>query len=46
MKQIKPPIWLAREAYLPNDEIDRAFALSNPDEFWAERAKGIDWIEP
>ncbi|MCM2315314.1 MAG: AMP-binding protein, partial [Thermoanaerobaculia bacterium] len=43
---IKPPIWLAREAYLPNDEIDRAYALSNPDEFWAERAKGIDWIEP
>jgi acetyl-CoA synthetase len=43
---IKPPIWLAREAYLPNDQIDRDYALAHPDEFWAERAKAIDWVEP
>ncbi len=43
---IKAPIWLAREAYLSNDAIERAHALEDPDGFWAERAKGLDWIEP
>ncbi|QQR73031.1 MAG: acetate--CoA ligase [Holophagales bacterium] len=43
---IKPPIRLAREAYLANDEIERAAALADPDVFWAERARAIEWMEP
>ena len=43
---IKPPIRLAREAYLANDEIERAAALADPEVFWAERARAIEWMEP
>ncbi len=43
---ILPPIWMAREAAIPNDAVERAHAFNDPDDFWAEKAKGIDWIEP
>ena len=43
---ILPPIWMAREAAIRNDAIERAHAFNDPDDFWAEKAKGIDWIEP
>ena len=43
---IQPPIKLAREAGMGNDIIERMHALRDPNGFWAERAAGIDWIEP
>ena len=43
---IPAPIWLARQAHLPNDAIERAHAERDPDGFWAERARLVDWMEP
>lgn len=43
---IKPPIWLAKEAVLPNDAVERLHAEMDPEGFWAHKASGIDWIEP
>lgn len=43
---IHPPIWLAREAFIANDAIEREHAARDPEGFWAERARGLDWIEP
>jgi acetyl-CoA synthetase len=43
---IKAPVWLSRQASIPNDAIERAWAESDPDHFWAEQAKVVDWIEP
>jgi acetyl-CoA synthetase len=43
---IPPPVWLARQAYLANDVIERAEAELDPAGFWAERARLVDWIEP
>jgi acetyl-CoA synthetase len=43
---IRPPIWLARDAALRNDAVERAHAEMDPEGFWAEKAQGIDWIEP
>ena len=41
---IPPPIWLARQAYISNDAVERAHASSDPKVFWDEKAKGVDWI--
>lgn len=41
-----PPLALARSAYLPNDAVERAEAAADPDAFWAERARLVEWIEP
>jgi acetyl-CoA synthetase len=43
---IKPPVWLAREATIPNDVVERAHALEDPEEFWGEKAKALDWMAP
>ena len=43
---IPAPIWLARQAHLPNDAIERAHAERDPDGFWAERARLVEWMEP
>ncbi len=43
---IPPPIWLARQAHISNDAVERAHAASDPKAFWDEKAKGVDWIEP
>ena len=43
---IPPPIWLARQAFVGNDAVERAHAASDPKTFWEEKAKGVDWIEP
>ncbi|MCM2257696.1 MAG: acetate--CoA ligase [Vicinamibacteria bacterium] len=43
---IEPPTWLAREAFLRNDAIERAHALQQPEQFWAERANALEWIAP
>ena len=43
---IPPPIWMARDAAIRNDAIERAHALNDPDDFWADKAKAVEWIEP
>ena len=43
---IPAPIWLARQAYLANDAVERAHAQTDPEEFWSDRAKLVDWMEP
>ncbi len=43
---IPAPLWLARQAYLPNDALERADAAADRDRFWAERARQVDWFEP
>jgi len=43
---IPAPLWLARQAHLPNDEIERRSAAADPDAFWREQARRVDWIRP
>jgi acetyl-CoA synthetase len=43
---IPPPIWLARQAHVGNDAVERAHAASDPKAFWEEKSKLVDWIEP
>ncbi|MGE5184037.1 MAG: acetate--CoA ligase [Acidobacteriota bacterium] len=43
---IAAPLWLARQAYLPNDELERRIASADGDAFWRERAQLVDWIRP
>jgi acetyl-CoA synthetase len=42
---IQPPEWLTLEAAV-NDEIERARALDDPESFWAEKARAVEWMEP
>ena len=43
---IPAPVWLAQRAHVQNDAIERAHASQDPDGFWREKAKLVDWIEP
>jgi acetyl-CoA synthetase len=43
---IPAPVWLARQATIPNDAIERSWAENDSDGFWAEKAKGVDWMKP
>jgi len=43
---IQAPVWLAQRAHIQNDAIERAHATQDPDGFWREKAKLVDWIEP
>ena len=43
---IAPPLALARDAVLPNDAIERMHALQDPDGFWGEKAKALEWMRP
>jgi acetyl-CoA synthetase len=43
---IPAPVWLAREAVIRNDAVERDAARTDPEGFWAERAAAVDWIEP
>ncbi|HEU0035230.1 MAG TPA: acetate--CoA ligase [Kofleriaceae bacterium] len=43
---IPAPPWLGQQAVLPNDELERRIATADPDAFWRERAKLVDWIRP
>ncbi len=45
-EEIASPLWLARQAYLANDELERRSATVDPDGFWREKAKLVDWIRP
>jgi acetyl-CoA synthetase len=43
---IEAPVWLAQQAGLPNDAVERAFAERDPEGFWREKARGVEWMEP
>ncbi|PKN56655.1 MAG: acetate--CoA ligase [Deltaproteobacteria bacterium HGW-Deltaproteobacteria-14] len=43
---IAAPVWLAQQAYVPNDAVERAFAAQDPDGFWRDKAKLVDWMRP
>jgi acetyl-CoA synthetase len=43
---IAAPVWLSRQATVPNDAIERAWAASDPDGYWGEKAKLVDWVTP
>jgi acetyl-CoA synthetase len=45
-RTIKAPVWLAQRAHVPNDAIERAFAEQDPEAFWREKAKLVDWMRP
>ena len=40
---VRAPISLARQAFMPNDAVERAHAVLDPDGFWAEKAKLVDF---
>ena len=43
---IPAPVWLARQATIANDAVEREHARTDPAGFWAERAAAVEWIEP
>ena len=43
---IRAPIWLAKQAHVSNDAVERAHATQDPEGFWRERARLVDWMEP
>lgn len=43
---IPVPIALARRAHVANDALERLHAQRDPDGFWAERAKLVEWMAP
>jgi acetyl-CoA synthetase len=45
-RTIAAPVWLAQRANVPNDAVERAFADQDPEGFWREKAKLVDWIRP
>jgi acetyl-CoA synthetase len=45
-RTIRAPVWLAQRAHVQNDAIERAHADQDPDGFWREKARLVDWIEP
>ncbi|MFO0586470.1 MAG: acetate--CoA ligase [Polyangiaceae bacterium] len=43
---IHAPLWLAKQAQIPNDAVERAQAAEDPEGFWAERAALLEWSTP
>jgi len=43
---IPAPVWLAQQASIANDTVERAHAAQDPDGFWAEKAKLVEWMKP
>ncbi|HYG66346.1 MAG TPA: AMP-binding protein, partial [Anaeromyxobacteraceae bacterium] len=43
---IHAPVWLAQQAQIPNDAIERAHAERDPEGFWREKAKLVEWMKP
>ena len=43
---IPAPVWLAQQANIANDTVERAHAAQDPDGFWAEKAKLVEWMKP
>jgi acetyl-CoA synthetase len=45
-QKILAPVWLAQRAHVPNDAIERQFAAQDPEGFWRDKAKLVDWMKP
>ncbi len=45
-RRIAAPLALSRNAFVPNDVLERAEAEHDPTAFWAERARMIEWMHP
>ena len=45
-RPIRAPLWLAKQAQIPNDAIEREEALSDVEAFWGERAALVEWTTP
>ncbi len=45
-RMIQAPVWLAQQAHIPNDDIERAHAEQDPEGFWREKAKLVEWMRP
>jgi acetyl-CoA synthetase len=45
-RTIRAPHWLAQQATVPNDALERAWAAEDPDGFWRAQAARVEWIEP
>ena len=43
---IPAPVWLARQAVMQNDAIERAFARDDEEGFWREKAQLVEWMAP
>jgi acetyl-CoA synthetase len=43
---IAAPVWLAQQASIPNDAIERQHAAQDPEDFWREKAKLVEWMRP
>jgi acetyl-CoA synthetase len=43
---IAAPVWLAQQAHLPNDAIERQHATQDPEGFWREKARLVEWMRP
>jgi len=43
---IHAPVWLAQRAHVANDAIERQFATQDPEGFWREKAKLVEWMRP
>ncbi len=43
---IPAPVWLAQQAHVPNDAIERQHAAQDPEGFWREKAKLVEWMRP
>jgi len=43
---ISAPVWLAQRAHVANDAVERQFAAQDPEGFWREKAKLVDWMRP
>jgi acetyl-CoA synthetase len=43
---IQAPVWLAQRAHVANDAIERQYAAQDPEKFWRDKAKLVDWMRP
>jgi acetyl-CoA synthetase len=43
---IRAPVWLAQQAAMPNDEVERSFAARDPEGFWRDKARLVSWMRP
>jgi acetyl-CoA synthetase len=43
---IEAPVWLAQQAGIQNDAVERSFAERDPEGFWREKARAVEWMEP
>lgn len=43
---IPAPVWLAKQAHVANDNVERVYAEKDPEAFWREKAALVEWMRP